>query len=266
MAAMTIMKRSLRVGLPVLILVCGCKDGEEMTTASSSTGAASSTVGATGSATDTGGATGTGEVPTSGDPTGPVTGEPPVPCETPEGCTAMGSGEIASTTVPFFRGEVCLSDKLRPGDPLALSVSTCTHPCLTITNFAFKWVYRCEGAACELGFVFYHPEVTGSECPSDVFGEFDPALCVFTDPAPLTITPPEATGDVSLLLPFLTNDDATAIAGGDNESSSVWARVDAHMQAPGRRVVMNFAADNPQPPAACTAEMPGCTCSKIGLP
>lgn len=233
-----------------------------MTTAASSTEAASST----GSDTDTGGATGTGEVPTTGDATGPVTGEPPVPCETPEGCTAMGSGEIASTTVPLFRGEVCLSDELRPGDPLALSVSTCAHPCLKITNFAFKWVYRCQDEGCELGFVFYHAGVTGSECPSDVFGEFDPALCVFTDPAPLTITPPETTGEVSLLLPFLTNEDAGAIAGGDDESSSVWARVDAHMQAQGRRLPMNFAAENPAPPASCVAGTPGCTCSKIGLP
>jgi len=262
MAGMMIMKRSLRAGLSALILVCSCKDGEEMTTASSSTEAASST----GSDMDTGGATGTGEVPTTGDATGPVTGGPPVPCETPEGCTAMGSGEIASTTVPLFRGEVCLSDKLRPGDPLALSVSTCAHPCLTITEFAFKWVYRCQDEACELGFVFYHAGVTGSECPPDVFGEFDPALCVFTDPALLTITPPETTGDASLLLPFLTNEDAGAIAGGDNESSSVWARVDAHMQAPGRRLPMNFAAENPAPPASCAAGTPGCTCSKIGLP
>lgn len=262
MAAMTIMKRSLRVGLPVLILACSCKDGEEMTTASSSSGAATSA----GSDTDTGAATATGERPTTGDPTGPVTGEPPVPCETPEGCTAMGSGEIASTTVPFFRGEVCLSDKLRPGDPLALSVSTCAHPCLTIANFAFKWVYRCQDGGCELGFVFYHAGVTGSGCPEDVFGEFDPALCEFTEAVPLTITPPETTGAASLLMPFITNDDAAAIAGGDNESSSVWARIDAHAQAPGRRLPIDFAAENPAPPAACAADTPGCTCSKIGLP
>ena len=275
---MTIWKRSLRIGVPALLLAGGCSGGDETATESQSTSetTATSTGGDPTEAgeTDTGGGgdgggggTGTtGEQPTTGDdPTAPTTGEP-VPCDTPEGCTAMGGGEVASTTLPFFRGEVCISDKLRTGDPLAISVSTCVHPCLKTDGYAFKWVYRCTDGVCEAGLVFYHPNVTGSMCPADVFGAFDPAGCQFTPPAALAITLPDTMGDASLLMPFLTNEDAAAIDGGDSENAAVWGRIDGHMQASERRLAINFAAENSEPPATCTNGEPGCTCSKIGVP
>jgi hypothetical protein len=274
---MMILKRSLRMGLPLLLLASGCKDNEEAATESQSTG--DTTAPSTGTPTEagdsdsggggggSGGGTGTTqEQPTTGsDPTAPTTGEP-VPCDTPEGCTAMGGGEVTNTTLPFFRGEVCISDKLRTGDPLAISVTTCVHPCLKADGYGFNWVYRCTDGLCEAGLVFYHPNVTGSMCPADVFGAFDPAGCTFTPPAALSIKLPDTIGDASLLMPFLTNDDAAAIDGGDSENAAIWARIDGHTQASERRLPLNFAAENPAPPATCAAGEPGCTCRKIGVP
>ena len=274
---MTILKRSLRIALPALLLAGGCKGDDEMATETASTAdTAAPSIGDPTESTDTdtggggdggGGGTGTtGEQPTTGaDPTAPTTGEP-VPCDTSEGCTGMGGSEVASTTLPFFRGEVCISDKLRTGDPLAITVSTCVHPCLKTDGYSFKWVYRCTDGVCEAGLVFYHPNVTGSMCPADVFGAFDPAGCTFTKPAALAIKLPDTMGDASLLMPFLTNDDAAAIDGGESDNDAVWARVDSHVQAAERRLPISFAAENPAPPAACTAGEPGCTCRKIGVP
>ena len=262
--------RGLRGTLPlVLVLAGGCK-GEEGTTegASSEAGSTAGTQGETTQATSTGGVEGSGteEVPTTGeDPTAPTTGEP-VACDTPEGCTGVGSGEIASTVVPFFRGEVCLNDKLRPDDPVVLSLSTCVHPCLATQGYAFKWVYRCVNGACEFAVVNYHAGVTGSQCPADVFGAFDPAGCKFIGPDALEISKAGTMGSVSLLLPFLSNEDAAAIAGGDNEGPSVWARIDAHAQADERRVTLDFSPTNPGPPASCAEGTPGCTCHAIMLP
>lgn len=267
--------RSLRGALPLLLLAGGCK-GEEGTTEGASSDAASTadTQGATEGAptSGTGEATegvptgGTGEAPTTGDdPTAPTTGEP-VPCDSPEGCTGIGSGEIASTVVPFFRGEVCLNDKLRPDDPVVLSLSTCVHPCLATQGYAFKWVYRCTSGVCEFAVVSTHAGVTGSQCPADVFGAFDPAGCKFIGPDALEISKSGTQGSVSLLLPFLSNEDAAAIAGGDNEGPSVWARIDAHVQAQERRVTLDFSPGHPAPPASCAEGSPGCTCHAILLP
>ncbi len=259
--------RSLRQALLLLAPLCmsACKGDDEQATAASeaTTGGMTGTSGSTGAGAEDG--TTQGVPTTTADPTAPTTGEP-VACDSPEGCTAMGGGEITSTTVPLFRGKLCVSDALRPGDALAVSVSACMHPCLTSQALAFKWVYRCPEQGCQLALVVYYPEVTGSACPSDVFGEFDPAGCEFTGPDAIVITPPEAMGNVALLLPFLTNEDAGAIAGGDNESASVWARVDGHAQAADRSVTLDVSPGNAAPPMSCAEGTPGCTCSTIGLP
>ncbi len=175
----------------------------------------------------------------------------------------MGEGDL-QVTLPFFRGRVCASDSLQPGDAVAVSVSTCVHPCLTVETFKQKWVYRCEGE-CEVALVFYHPEVTGAACPADVFGAFNPAICDFVGPTQVSLAVPETMGPASLLLPFMSNDDVAAILGGDDTGPAVWARIDAHTQAPGRRVPLDFAAGNAAAPMACGEGMAGCTCVDIGL-
>lgn len=260
----------LRCGLSLMLLVAGgCQKDDAETAgqdASSGTGATGTTMTPTGEGTAAGteGGTGTGGVLTTTEP--PTTGDEPVVCDTPEGCTGMGEGDLEALTLPFFRGRVCVSDTVQPGAALAVSVSTCVHPCLKFAGFKQKWVYRCEDAGCEVGLVFYHPDTTGTACPADVFGEFDPALCNFVEPPiQLDITPPETTGAASLLMAFMTNDDVAAILGGDDEGMSVWSRIDTHAQAPERRLALDFAAENPEAPADCGEGVAGCLCADIGL-
>ena len=298
----------LRRCLPLLLVVAvGCKNDDGETSESASTSASTGTPTGAGTDTDTGEASVTAGVteataePTggSGSASGSATGTPtstdtgimtttesmtseamttepmtttgvvPVPCDGPEGCTDMGEGDLDPFVLPFFRGTVCVSDAVKPGDPLALSVTTCAHPCLNVPGFKFKWAFRCKGGQgidCEVGLAFFHPNTTGAACPPDVFGEFDPAICEDVGPTTLTIKPPATEGDVSFLMPFLSNADVAAIDGGMNDAASVWAMVDSHGQTDGRRIPLSFAADNPAAPAACGEGMPGCTCSAIGLP
>jgi len=275
--------------LLVALMVLGCQDGDEGTGSDGQTGTAASdaSTGGTGGtggtdtgATDTGATTPTGGVLTSTDgeassetgaPTTdtPTTGEPVV-CDSPEGCTGAGGGDLASFTLPFFRGKVCVSDAPQPGDPVAISMTTCVHPCLSISAFKYKYLYRCTGGGCELAIVGYHPDTVGTNCPDDVFGEFPAAACEFSGPyaittSPLLLGPDPFAGAGSLLVPFMTNADVEAIAGGDSESASIWARIEGHAQAVERSFAMDFAADNAAAPVTCSEGTPGCTCRDIGL-
>ena len=157
--------------------------------------------------------------------------------------TAMEEGDLSGVTLPFFRGTFCVSDEVKPGDTLAVSVAACVHPCLDVNAFAFKWANRCDGDGCEVALALYYSDVVGTACPSDVFGEFDPAACVVTGPHALGIQPPAKEGAGALLLPFLTNADAAAIAGGE-EGAAIWTRADAHAQDPTRRIAISYAASN----------------------
>lgn len=248
--------------LAVLVLVAGCtKDDGATTGEPASEGTTAATTSSSGSS-----GSGSGEMPTGGVLTttvDPTTSEP-VACDGPESCTAMEEGDLSGVTVPFFRGMFCVSDAVKPGDKLAVSVSACVHPCLDVNAFAFKWANRCAGEGCEVALALYYTGVAGAACPSDVFGEFDPGACVFTGPHAPGITPPAKEGPGALLLPFLTNADAAAIAGGE-EGAAIWTRADAHQQAAARRIAIDYAASNAAAPAACAEGMSGCTCSSVGL-
>lgn len=201
--------------------------------------------------------------PSPSDPTVPTTGEP-VACETPEGCTGMGSGDLGPLALPFFRGKVCVSDQVRPGDLLALWVSTCVHPCMEVDGFSFDYAYRCTPDTCETALAFRHPNATGSACPPDVYGEFAAEFCAFQGPYTFTLGPVDDGKPMgALLLPFLTNDEMAEIDGGNQ--AGLWAMVDGHTQAEDRRIPLSFSADNPAAPGACGEGVAGCTCRDIGL-
>lgn len=272
-------------------MVVGCGDGDG--------GTGSATDGQTGTASEasTGGTGGTDEgmtttpvltstdgetagetadVPTTGEPTtdGPTTDSPTtggvVPCDSPEGCTGMGEGDLTSFTLPFFRGTVCVSDAPQPGDALAISMTTCVHPCLTVGNLEYKYLFRCTGGTCELALVGYYPGTVGTDCPADVFGEFPVDACVFAGPhmistSPLLIGDEPFAGMGTLLVPFMTNEDVGAIAGGDDASASIRARIESHEQAAERVFPLNFAPENSPAPATCSEGMAGCSCRDFGL-
>ena len=283
----------VRVASLVLVLItAACQEKVEMVTpalktnpmdegSAGSSGSDSATDGPTGGvvtstqAEDSGDANGavtgdpSGDPGASSDPSAPTTGEP-VPCDTPEGCTGVGGGDLAPFLLPFFRGKVCVSDAVQPGDKLALWVSTCVHPCLSVTAWSFKYVYRCTAMNCELGLEFYHPDTTGTACPADVFGEFPAAACEFTGPhlintGGIKVGATPFTGAGSLLVPFFTNADIAAIVGDMEDADAVWTRIESHEQADERRFPLTFSPDNMPAPASCGEGVPGCTCRDIGL-
>ncbi len=273
------MNRSVVSVVLVAVVVLGCKNDDEGTGTDSQTGTAGATGTSTGSSGDT-------ETPTTTTPTGEVltstdgglssgeTGAPTtggvVPCDSPEGCTDMGEGDLASFTLPFFRGRVCVSDAVQPGDTVAISMSPCVHPCLSPGLFKYKYLYRCDGSGCELAIIGYHPGTTGTNCPADVFGQFPAEQCQYAGPFSFTtgalmLGPDPYVGTGSLLVPFMTNPDVEAIAGGDNMSASVWMKIESHVQDPARAFAMSFAEGNAAGPASCGEGVPGCSCRDIGF-
>jgi hypothetical protein len=175
-----------------LLVGAGCSDKFEMVTVALMTDPESTGV-------TTGGTTSETTTPTptdSGDPSGDPGGDPteattaaPVTCDTPEACTDEGEGDVGPLTLPFFRGMVCVSDEIQPGDKLAVSISACVHPCLDVSGFKFKSLFRGADVGVEMALAFYYPEVTGTACPPDVFGEFPAEACVYTTPKTLGIGP-----------------------------------------------------------------------------
>lgn len=268
---LVVKRRVVGVSLGLLCVAggLGCGKGDDASAGASevsSTGTTAGTGSSGGSGSGGSGDAPTGDVlTTTADPSGaPTTTAEPVACDGPESCTAMEEGDLSGETAPFFRGSFCVSDEVKPGDTLAISATACVHPCLEIDAFSFKWANRCEGEGCEVALALYYTGIVGAACPSDVFGEFDPAGCVFTGPHAIAITPPAKEGPGALLLPFLTNVDAAAIAGGET-GAALWARVDAHTQAPERRVAIDYAAANEAAPASCGEGVNGCKCSSVGL-
>ena len=189
---------------------------------------------------------------------------PPAMCNGPEDCTGEGMGDFGPATMPFFRGDVCVSDTLRPKDMLAISFNPCIHPCLAPGVYGWRYIVRCVNG-CEIGFMLYYDEAVGKNCPSDVFHKFDPALCVYPGPHNALTQPLMGLGgpDDKVLVPFLTNEDTAAMI--KETPTQVWARIDGHTQAAERYFPLNVDANNPAPPTTCKQGQAGCTCKKIGF-
>ncbi|MDC0723385.1 hypothetical protein POL25_41275 [Nannocystis sp. bb15-2] len=288
--------------LSALAFAAGCQDNYEMVTAALNTASESASI--TGTETDATGATGTesttADVPTTtaapttssegsmsdsnsggtdattstSGPTTETTGwdptattGPPATCEAPEDCTGMGEGDLPTFVLPFFRGEVCYADKLRPGDGLPISWNPCVHPCIDPKKTGWRYLVRCSGGVgCEIAFLQYYREATGSNCPSDVFAKFDQAGCKYIGPHYGLSEGLKSFGypDDKLVVPFITNADATAVNALE-PSADVWTRIDGHAQSPDRYIPLSVSADNPAPPTQCGPDVAGCTCKQIGF-
>lgn len=176
-------------------------------------------------------------------------------------------GDLTTFVLPFFRGEVCVSDTFRPGDMMALSVDPCLHPCLDPAKYGWRYLVRCTGGVgCELAFMLYYRETTGSNCPSDVFGKFSEGLCTYHGPHKALTNALMSFGypDDKLVIPFLTNEDATAVNMME-PNVEVWKRIDGHAQAADRYFPLSVNDQNAAPPMECGPGVAGCTCKKIGF-
>jgi hypothetical protein len=172
-------------------------------------------------------------------------------------------------TIPFFRGTVCAATNVQPGDKIPVKIDMCVDPCVSPKGHKFKSQYRCNGSNCETALIVYLPDAQGANCPADAFGKFPKANCqtvtIEASVGPLSIqsTGP-ITGTGTLELPFLTNDDAAAIAGTD-DFDKVWQLIYKYPQDAGRVFQLSMNANNPKAPANCTDDPSLCSCKEIGF-
>ncbi|MCB9704005.1 MAG: hypothetical protein H6711_19100 [Myxococcales bacterium] len=241
---------------------------EAPTTGASESATASVTVTATASATE--GTSGASASASSGESSGVGT-TAPAPCDTGPECTSPGDpdGDPGPTTVPYFRGRACVAKAVKPGEAIPIRLEACMHPCLKTNAFAYRHAFRCPGGACEATAVLWFGDVTGSECPSDVFAKFDPALCVYK-PAidikagPLAFGGNNFEGDAPIVIPYLSNDQTAEIAAGADTSAEIWSRIDANVQEESRLFTVSVAAGSPSAPAACD-DPDLCDCRDVGF-
>jgi len=200
-------------------------------------------------------------------------GEPEM-CINDDDCTAEDEGDVGPTEMPFFRGTVCMPTAVQPGDSIPLSLAACIHPCLDNPAFQYKTTGRCTteedmSVTCEAAPLLWFNEVTGNACPSDVYGKFNKSLCQWKNPVHLTLNPltiggSPYSGDANVLIPFLTNDDATAIKNGSQSSTELFNLFATHTQDSGRYLPVSFSDSNPPAPADCKAEGT-CNCMDVGF-
>ncbi|MCB9753166.1 MAG: hypothetical protein H6713_24685 [Myxococcales bacterium] len=246
---------------------CGGSDGDTDLTAGTTSGSSMS---------DTSGGPGGSNPSDPSDPSDPSGGSSgtnwpdPVPCDGPPDCTDQSGGDLGPVTMPFFRGQVCVPSTVGAGDAVPVRLTACTHPCLAVNAYAFKHMFRCDlnnDPACELAANVRYPGVTGQSCPDDVFGKFDDSYCDDYGPLDIMVGPVSLGGEpyegtASLLIPFLTNDDAGAIEGGNNSADAVWGMIEQYEQPADRSVTITFSA-GAQTPADCSQDG-ACDCYSVG--
>ncbi len=197
----------------------------------------------------------------------------PVMCVAEDDCTAEASGDVEPTHMPFFRGKVCLPTAVKPGETIPVALEACIHPCLATSAYANKSIGRCTteddlSVTCEAAAMLMYREVTGNACPSDVFGKFDPNYCKYLSRRNITLNPLSIggepySGDATVLIPFLTNDDAAVIDNGDHTPTELFSLIETRPQDDGRHISINVADTNPSAPTDC--DQGGCTCIDIGF-
>jgi len=210
----------------------------------------------------------------TGDPYEPTDSGDAVMCVNDDDCTAEDEGDVGPTEMPFFRGTVCMPTAVQPGDSIPISLAACIHPCLDSPPYQFKTTGRCTtgedmSVTCEAAPILWFNEVTGSSCPSDVYGKFNKELCNWKSPVhitlnPLTIGGSPYSGDASVHIPFLTNADVTAIKAGSQSSTQLFDLFATHTQDPARTLAISLSDSNPPAPADCKAEGT-CSCMDIGF-
>lgn len=177
---------------------------------------------------------------------------------------------FTATTVPFFRGQVCLPHEVKSGSPIPISLSPCLHPCVERSSFEFKHFFSCIGSSCEAyATMWVVADSIPEGCPEDAFGRFDRAMCVFADPVGLEIKTTLESGPISgsmlLEVPFLSNADAEEIAAADNDQSLFESKVFQYPQdnarVPDGRAIQ-LLPKHPEAPASCEGD--ACPCYDIG--
>lgn len=175
---------------------------------------------------------------------------------------------FTGATIPFFRGNVCLPHEVQSGAPLPVLMQPCLHPCITTSSYEFRHTFTCEGSRCE-ALALMWVIGSGSACPPEAFGHFDPAQCQYGTEVGFTIDTSTSRGPISgtmkVEVPFLSNADMAAIAA-DPSDDTIHQRAWQYPEDPGRvpdERPVSVLADNPAPPASCADG--ACPCYPVGF-
>ncbi len=186
-----------------------------------------------------------------------------------DGTADEAPASFSNVAVPFFRGEVCMATKIKPGETVPVKVSTCLHPCIAAGGYSFKKQYDCSGSSCRSLVLVYFPEASGTGCPADAFGKFDRSLCVYDErnvsAGPFNINTGPVSGTATVEVPFLSNDDIATLngLGDDARVAKTWELAYQYPPDSDRVFQVSINASNPSAPADCAGG--GCDCQEIGF-
>ncbi len=179
--------------------------------------------------------------------------------------------------VPFFRGQICTVLEAKTGVNLPVTIKPCMHPCLTSNEFQHWTYYRCEGGRCDATLLYWNPDMTGTSCPPDVFGQFANTECVYDMTRDVVLGAPKINGSAisatyNLEVPFLSNADLKAIIDyktmfPDDETGYqdlVFKKRDQYPQDQGRVLEIQFSPSNNAQPSTCDGGQ-FCECYDIGF-
>ncbi|MCH9683169.1 MAG: hypothetical protein K0V04_17170 [Deltaproteobacteria bacterium] len=181
-------------------------------------------------------------------------------------------GMFTDKTIAFHRGEICLPLEVQSGTALPVLMRPCLHPCVTVSQFEFRHLFECLGSRCDaLALAWMVASSADGGCPADAFDSFDSSQCVYggTDiefqMATETSNGP-ISGTMLLEVPFLTNEDITAIAGNPGDTAAIDERVHQYPQQQNRipdGQSVSILASHPAPPVSCADG--ACPCYPIGF-
>jgi hypothetical protein len=178
---------------------------------------------------------------------------------------------FSGVALPFFRGEVCMPNRVQPGDTIPVSINPCLHPCIDPGGFSFKKQFSCTGAFCKSAVIqmFVNAASGAGGCTKDAFASFDRSQCVYPESpikanaGPLAVDGNPIRGNAEVEIPFLTNDDAKAIRDGAT-TADIWNLINQYPASDERVFAISMDGANPAAPADCSDESK-CDCREIGF-
>ncbi|MBK8261773.1 MAG: hypothetical protein IPK80_10585 [Nannocystis sp.] len=183
---------------------------------------------------------------------------------------ADADGAFGPLALPFFRGEVCVATAVKPGEAIPMSLSPCVHPCVSSTAYKVKHMFSCVGSSCEGAMLMWIGDAAGAACPADVFARFDASQCVYPYTVgaalgPVTLDSGPVEGSIAVEVPFLSNADATRIAGGSSTADN-WAMIKAYPAEEERSFRVTLSPASSSAPESCLdADKSKCECRMLGL-
>lgn len=180
-------------------------------------------------------------------------------------------GSFSNKVIAFHRGEICLPLEVQSGAEVPVLMRQCVHPCIVGSSYEFKHGFECRGSRCEARALMWtvgSSAATG--CPADAFSAFDASQCQYAAEVEFLLSTETSNGPISgtmqLEVPYLTNEDAAAIAADPDDAELQEELVLQYPQQDSRIPdgrSISILPGNPAPPASCRDG--ACPCHPIGF-